>query len=266
MKLSRKNRINWYFVIGMLLLTRVFANVLDERLLPKTKLDAGVRNAIKASVGYAGLGLAVLIGVSAAGLDLSNIAIVAGALSVGIGFGLQSIVNNFVSGLILIFERPIKQGDWVVVGNEEGYVKKIKVRATELETFDRASVIIPNSDLISCTLKNWTHKSKVGRVEVSIGTSYDADEERVRELLISIALEHPAVFPRPKPYVLFIDFGASSLDFELRAYLRDVEDRLSVASDLRFSIIKAFRKEGIDIPFPQQDIYIKEIPVPEKGD
>ncbi|WP_421783371.1 DUF3772 domain-containing protein [Kiloniella litopenaei] len=246
--------------IGMLALTKVFANVLDERLLPKTKLDAGVRNAIKASVGYAGLGLAVLIGVSAAGLDLSNIAIVAGALSVGIGFGLQSIVNNFVSGLILIFERPIKQGDWVVVGNEEGHVKKIKVRATEIETFDRASVIIPNSDLISGTMKNWTHKSKLGRLEVRIGVSYDSDEEKVREILTKIATEHPGVLARPEPYVLFMDFGASSLDFELRCFLKDVENKMSVASDLRFSIRKAFQHEGIEIPFPQQDIYIKQAP------
>ncbi len=249
-----------FLFIGMLLITKVFANILDERLLPKTKLDSGVRNAIKASVGYAGLALAVLIGVSAAGLDLSNIAIIAGALSVGIGFGLQSIVNNFVSGLILIFERPIKQGDWVVVGNEEGYVKKIKVRATEIETFDRASVTIPNSDLISGTMKNWTHKSKVGRVSVKVGVSYDADEEQVRDLLVDIALKHPSVISRPSPYVLFVEFGGSSLDFELRAYLRDVEECLSVASDLRFAIRKAFKASGIDIPFPQQDIRIKEIP------
>uniref|UniRef100_UPI0026259F5C DUF3772 domain-containing protein n=1 Tax=uncultured Kiloniella sp. TaxID=1133091 RepID=UPI0026259F5C len=245
--------------IGMLALTKVFANVLDERLLPKTKLDAGVRNAIKASVGYAGLGLAVLIGVSAAGLDLSNIAIVAGALSVGIGFGLQSIVNNFVSGLILIFERPIKQGDWVVVGNEEGHVKKIKVRATEIETFDRASVIIPNSDLISGTMKNWTHKSKLGRLEVRVGVSYDADEEKVKDILTQIASEHSGVLTRPEPYVLFMDFGASSLDFELRCFLKDIENKMSIASDLRFSIRKAFQDEGIEIPFPQQDVYIKQV-------
>ncbi|WP_417455292.1 DUF3772 domain-containing protein [Kiloniella sp.] len=248
-----------FLFIGMLALTKVFANVLDERLLPKTKLDAGVRNAIKASVGYAGLGLAVLIGVSAAGLDLSNIAIVAGALSVGIGFGLQSIVNNFVSGLILIFERPIKQGDWVVVGNEEGHVKKIKVRATEIETFDRASVIIPNSDLISGTMKNWTHKSKLGRLEVRVGVSYDSDEEKVRDILTKIATEHPGVLSRPEPYVLFMDFGASSLDFELRCFLKDIENKMSIASDLRFSIRKAFQNEGIEIPFPQQDVYIKQV-------
>ncbi|KLN59619.1 hypothetical protein WH96_16345 [Kiloniella spongiae] len=246
--------------IGMLALTKVFAKLLDERLLPKTKLDAGVRDAIKASVGYAGLGLAVLIGVSAAGLDLSNIAIVAGALSVGIGFGLQSIVNNFVSGLILIFERPIKQGDWVVVGNEEGHVKKIKVRATEIETFDRASVIIPNSDLISGTMKNWTHKSKLGRLELRIGVSYDVDEEKVRDILTKIATEHSGVLPRPEPYVLFMDFGASSLDFELRCFLKDIENKMSIASDLRFSIRKAFQEAGIEIPFPQQDVYIKQIP------
>ncbi|MFD2205311.1 DUF3772 domain-containing protein [Kiloniella antarctica] len=246
--------------IGMLALTKVFANILDERLLPKTKLDSGVRTAIKASVGYAGLALAVLVGVSAAGLDLSNIAIIAGALSVGIGFGLQSIVNNFVSGLILIFERPIKQGDWVVVGAEEGYVKKINVRATEIETFDRASVIIPNSDLISGTMKNWTHKNKTGRVTVMIGVSYDSNEEQVRDLLVGIAQKHPSVISRPPPYVLLMGFGASSLDFELRVFLRDVEECVRVASDLRFSILKQLRENGIEIPFPQQDIRIKELP------
>ncbi|MCZ4282774.1 mechanosensitive ion channel [Kiloniella laminariae] len=243
--------------LGLLFVTKLFARFLEERLLPNTKLDSGVRNAIKASVGYAGLGLAVLMAVSVAGLDLSNLAIVAGALSVGIGFGLQSIVNNFVSGLILIFERPIKQGDWVVVGTEEGIVKKIKVRATEIETFDRASVIIPNSNLISGTMKNWTHKTKIGRISVLVGVSYDSDEEQVRDLLVELASAHPALLNKPGPYVLFTGFGASSLDFSLRAFLRDVEDSASVASDLRFAIRKAFREKGIEIPFPQHDLHIR---------
>jgi small-conductance mechanosensitive channel len=191
----------------------------------------------------------------ALGIDLQKIALVAGALSVGIGFGLQSIVSNFVSGLILLTERPIRVGDWIVAKGEEGFVRRIRVRATEVETFDRASVIIPNSDLISGVVKNWTHGNILGRVTVQVGVGYDSDPEKVREILLAIAAEHPSVLKEPAPFVLFTAFGDSALNFELRCIVRDIQQRLSVLSDLNFAILARFRAAEIEIPFPQHVVH-----------
>jgi small-conductance mechanosensitive channel len=246
------------FAIG-LVVTRILRQGLADKVLPKTRLDIGVRNSISVGAGYVGVVIAVLMAIGVLGIDLSNIAIVAGALSVGIGFGLQNIVNNFVSGLILLIERPIKVGDWVVVGATQGYVKQINVRATEITTFERASVILPNSELLSSAVTNWTHKDKIGRVEVRVGVAYGSDTEKVHEILIACAKAIPDVMSWPAPYVLFVDFGASSLDFEIRAYLRDVEKRIIVASELRFAVDKAFREAGIEIPFTQQDVHLRDI-------
>ncbi|MBK8210117.1 MAG: DUF3772 domain-containing protein [Rhodospirillales bacterium] len=238
---------------------------LSDRLLPRTRLDAGVQNSISVGAGYAGVVAAVLLAISVLGVDLSSLAIVAGALSVGIGFGLQNIVNNFVSGLILLIERPVKVGDWVVVGDQQGFVRRINVRSTELETFERASVILPNSDLLSNALVNWTHKNRIGRVDVRIGVDYGVDTEKVREVLLACARAHAEVMAWPQPFVLFLDFADSSLVFELRAFLRDVEKRLRVASDLRFAIEKACRKAGIAFPYPQSDIHLRDIDRLEKA-
>ena len=166
------------------------------------------------------------------------------------------MVNNFVSGLILLVERPIKAGDWVVVGSHEGKVKKVNVRSTEVETFQRASVIIPNADLISSPVVNWTHKNMLGRVEVRIGVAYGTDPRRVEEILLECAKAHANVIANPQPNVLFMDFGDSALIFELRAYIADVENRLGTASDLRFAINDDLIAAGIEIPFPQRVVHM----------
>lgn len=252
------------FLVG-LLVTRAIQRWLDQRMLPHTKLDVGIRNSLRTAFGYVGIIVAAAVGFTFMGLDLSNVALVAGALSVGIGFGLQSVVNNFVSGLILLAERPIKAGDWIVVGNEEGYVSKISVRATQIETFDRATVIVPNSDLISGVVKNWMHANMTGRIRVPVGVAYDSDPDQVREILLKCAEEHPAVLREPAPRVYFQDFGSSSLDFELRAYIGNVDAGLTVRSDLRFAILKALRAAGVEIPFPQQDLHLRDIDRIEKA-
>ena len=219
-----------------------------------------MRNSIRTGASYTAIILALLVAFAAAGVNFGNIAIVAGALSVGIGFGLQSIVNNFVSGLILLAERPIKVGDWVSVTAGEGTVTKINVRATEIETFDRCSIIVPNSSLISDAVQNWTHGDLMGRAKVLVGVSYDADPQQVHDILVKCAQDHPRAMAYPLPSVLFKDFGASSLDFEVRVFINDVNWVAFVASELRFSIHKALKEAGIEIPFPQRDVQRPRFP------
>ncbi|WP_295806726.1 mechanosensitive ion channel domain-containing protein [uncultured Nitratireductor sp.] len=244
------------FVVGYFV-TRWFQSWLDGKVMARSRMDSGVRNSIRTGIGYVGLVIAALIGVSAAGINLSNLALVAGALSLGIGFGLQNIVSNFVSGLILLAERPFKAGDWIVAGGVSGTVKKISVRATEIETFQRQSVILPNSELINAAVGNWTHRNKLGRMEIAIGVAYGSDVRRVHEILLEIAKAHPLVLKNPEPFVLFAGFGDSSLDFEIRVYLSDILMQLNVQNDIRFAIVDAFEAEGIEIPFPQRDIHVR---------
>ncbi len=249
------------FAVGLfaflIIVVRQLRHWLDNRMLPNTNLDIGLRTSISTAFSWSGIVLAALVAFSYLGLSLSNVTIVAGALSLGIGFGLQSIVNNFVSGLILLAERPIKAGDWIVVGADEGFVRRINVRATELQTFDSATVIVPNSSLISGTVTNWTLRDKVGRIIIPVGVAYESDPVVVRETLLDCAKAHEHVMPFPEPVVLFMNFGASSLDFELRCYLADIERGVRVRSDLRFAIHQALKEKGIEIPFPQTDINIK---------
>ncbi len=238
----------------LLMLTRLLQGSLDRRLFPHTRLDSGVQHSIRSALGYAGFTLAAMAGISTMGIDLSNLAIIAGALSVGIGFGLQNIVNNFVSGLILLIERPIKAGDWVVVGDHQGYVRKISVRATEITTFDRASVFIPNSSLISGAVMNRTYADKVGRVLLPLGIDYQADPELARDTLLTLARANPAVKEVPAPAVMMTGFGESAINLELICFVHDVDKVKSVTSDLCFAIHAAFRERGIAIPFPQREL------------
>jgi small-conductance mechanosensitive channel len=230
-------------------ITRLLSGGLNARLETQAGIDPGVRNSMVTGLTYAGYLLAIVAGVGVVGLDLSNLAIIAGALSVGIGFGLQNIVNNFVSGLILLIERPVKVGDWVVVGSREGYVRRINVRSTEIETFPRASVIIPNSELISQSVMNWTHRNRLGRIDIALNLSYAADLEKAREILMQCLTEHPDILSMPAPQVIFRDFGAGTLQFALRGHIADVEKRHLIESDLRFAIHKALKDSGVGLPY-----------------
>jgi small-conductance mechanosensitive channel len=244
---------------ALLFATRLVQRWLRDRVLQPPRVDAGIANSIDTVAGYVGTSIAALVAVSYAGLDITNLAIVAGALSVGIGFGLQSIVNNFVSGLILLIERPIRVGDWIVVGNEQGNVRRISVRATEIETFDRASLIVPNSELITSKVLNWTHRNMMGRVTLKVGADYAADPRKVMQILKTSADENPLVLKTPEPQVVFDGFGANSLDFTLRFVLSDLTRSGDVQSEVRIAILEGFRREGIEMPYSQHDVHLRDL-------
>jgi len=253
----------WSLVVLALLLTlsNWLKGRLDTKWLVKTRMETSAREALVTSFGYVAVIIAVLVALSVAGINFSNLAIIAGALSVGVGFGLQNIVNNFISGIIMLVERPVRNGDWIVVGGTEGYVQRISIRSTTIRTFDRADVIVPNSDLISGQVTNWTLGNTWGRAKVEVGVAYGSDIEKVIAILLDVANKHPEVFkgnPQlPDPYVLFLNFGDSSLNFELRAIIHDVNRRLHVISDINRAINAEFNKQGIEIPFPQRDIHFR---------
>jgi len=238
---------------------RLFQGWLDVQVLQPAGISGGVRHSIRTGVGYVGILIAALAAVSYAGFNLSSLAIVAGAFSIGIGFGLQNLVNNFVSGLILLAERPIRVGDLVVVGGEEGYVRKISVRSTEIETFDRAHVLIPNSSFVSDKVKNWTLRNSVRRVTISIGTAYGCNPRQVRDVLLKVARSNPDILRAPEPVVDLKEFGASSLNFVLYVFIDDISKTVRVRTDLSMAIFDAFADAGIEIPFTQTDVNIRNI-------
>jgi len=234
---------------------------IDKRWLRQITPDRGARDALVTVVGYTGFSISALVGLSISGVNITGIAVVAGALSVGIGFGLQAIANNFISGIILLFERPIKAGDFVSVGDVEGFVRKISIRATEIETLDNQDMLIPNSELISGRVTNWVLHNPYGRLIVKIGVAYGSDIEKVAAILEDSANQHEQVISDGRaspPKALFMGFGDSSLDFELRVRITDIKRRYDVLSDLNFSINQRFASENIVIPFPQRDLHIRD--------
>jgi len=243
----------------VLLLSRIKSGV-ENRWFNNSGLGKGSREVMSMVVWYCGLFIVIIIGLGVAGFDVTNLALIAGALSVGIGFGLQNIVSNFVSGLILLFERPVKNGDWVEVGDTVGLIEKVKIRATRIRTFDNAEILVPNSELLSHHVTNWTLSNSIGRITMKVGVAYGSDVQKVYDILDGIAKSHEQILQQA-PYkhkVLFREFGDSSLDFELRVMIKDIKQILDVHSELNFAIERSLREAGITIPFPQRDVHLIE--------
>jgi small-conductance mechanosensitive channel len=255
-------------MVALINLSNAIKRHLAQQWFNHMQLSRGANDAVVTITGYIGTIFAILIGLSIAGLELANLAIIVGALSVGIGFGLQNIVNNFVSGLILLFERPISRGDLIKVGDNLGHVKDISTRSTTIRTFDAADIIVPNSELISGQVTNLMRDDNYARITISIGVAYGSDTHKVMTLLEQIANEHPDVIKdkdNMKASVFFVNFGDNSLDFRLYCFVEDIGKRLRTQSDLNLSIDQAFRDANIDIPFPQRTVHLLNPPAPIDG-
>jgi potassium efflux system protein len=230
--------------------------MLTERVLLRRNVDHGVRMSVSRLLHYTVISVGFVMALVVLGIDLTKLTVLASALGVGIGFGLQTIVNNFVCGLILLFERPLRVGDTIELGGQWVKIAKIGLRSTTVRTFDQADVIVPNSDLITNQVTNWTLTDRHAREILAVGVAYGSDVMLVMRTLKECALAHPGVMKSPEPQVLFRNFGDSALEFELRAWVADVDTRLQVASDLHQDIDRRFREAGIVIPFPQRDLHV----------
>ncbi|MEM0939395.1 MAG: mechanosensitive ion channel domain-containing protein [Bacteroidota bacterium] len=254
----------FYFIFGFIILSflgRRFRDLLVNKILLKAHVDRGARNSIGliARVFFIFIGSIVII--QTAGIDLSSLSLLAGALGVGIGFGLQNITNNFISGIVILFEKPIKVGDRIVVGDTEGDVINISVRATTILTNENVSIIVPNSEFISSRVINWSHNDRNIRFDIPVGVSYNEDPQKVKELLMKVAIDNKNVLEYPEPLVFFDEFGDSSLNFTLAVWTSKYTDKPRILkTELYFEIFEQFKKEAIEIPFPQRDIHIKSKP------
>ncbi len=247
-------------IVVFLIIVRIFSwtqRWLRSKIFPATDMESSLQDSLSAGIGYIGMIMGFFISISVLGINFTNLAIVAGALSVGIGFGLQNIVNNFVSGIIILLERPIKVGDWIIINGNEGVVSRISFRATEIETFNKASILVPNAEIISNVLLNWTHNNHYGRVDIPVSVSYKSNVEQIKEILLTIASNNSKVLFVPQPQVIFLGIDEDSMKFELRFFVSDINDSVLISSDVRYSIVKKFKEENIQIPYRHQVMHIK---------
>lgn len=250
-----------YFLILVFLLFYLTAKIkkwVVYKLLANSKTDLGVRIAVGTILRYVVLVIGFIIVLQTIGLDLSAVTVLAGALGVGIGFGLQNITNNFVSGIIILFERPIKVGDRIEVGDVSGDVISISMRSTTIVTNDNISIIVPNSDFISSKVINWSHNDRNIRFNVTVGVSYNEDPEKIRKILLEVAEENDGILKEPKPDVLFQEYADSALVFILRVWTGEYINKPDVLkSQILYSTFKKFKEHKVEIPFPQRDLHIK---------
>ncbi len=245
-----------YFVVYYIM--RLILRLMETKVFPYTHFDQGTKDAISTVFGYAGLLFAIVMGVYALGISSTSLAFIVSAFTFGLSFGLKEIFNNFISGVILFIERPIKVGDWVDVAGESGVVKNIKLRATTVETFARKTLLIPNSQFITSVVCNDLY-NPIARSAITIEAGYDDNPEVIRDVLLAVAKAHKGVMKTPEPSVLFMDFNDSGLEFCLRFFCM-TEDRSTITSELRYAIVEAFSKAGLEMPYPKRDVYIKENP------
>lgn len=246
------------FLVLVIAASRGFRRLIKRVVLSKTSLDRGQQEAIATMTGYIVVLLGLVIGLQASGVDLSALTVIAGAVSIGIGFGLQNIANNFLSGLIILAERPIKVGDRIEVGSVTGEVVKISARSTSVLTNDDVTIIVPNSEFISNRVINWSHSAPRVRFHIPVSVAYGSDAKLVEKALLEVAAENPNVRKDPPPAVRFKEFGDSSLKFELYVWTSVLLHRQGrLRSELNFSIYERFRQAGIEMPFPQRDLHLK---------
>ncbi|HEY6903713.1 MAG TPA: mechanosensitive ion channel domain-containing protein [Candidatus Acidoferrales bacterium] len=248
------------FVVLLILASHMTMSVLQKRILTHTPLVEGQRYAVARVVSYLVFILGMIVGLQSLGVNLNSLVVVGGALGIGVGLGLQAIVSNFVAGLVLLVEQPLKLGDRVEVGGTFGDVVRLRGRSTWIQTNDNVVIIVPNSEFINQRVINWTANDRQVRICMPVGVGYGSDPKEVREILSRIATQHPDVLAEPAPEIILLDFGDSSLDFELRVWtVRQVQTPQRLKSDLYFAIFETFREKGIEIPFPQRDLHLKSI-------
>ncbi len=249
-------------LLGVVVVAGIFANFLRSRVLRLTGIDRGSREAIAILAKYSMIFVGTVVLLQLWGLDLSSLALLASALGVGIGLGLQNIAKDFGSGFILVFERPIQVGDFVSFGDFQGTVERIGARSTEIKTLDQISIIVPNSRFLEQEVINWSHRNPVSRIRLPVGVAYSSDPTKVKEILLEVGYRQPEVLSKPPPLVFFKGFGESSLDFELLVWIADPPKQLMIKSDLYFAIAAALQQHNIEIPFPQRDLHIRSSQLP----
>ncbi len=241
------------------LFSRVLRAVVSDYVFTKLQPDEGIRFAVARIIQYLFLFIGLLVLFQSVGLNLSTLTVLSGTIGIGLGFGMQNIIENFVSGIIILLERPIKVGDRIEMGSVSGDVMQISVRSTTIRTNSNITMIVPNSEFITSRVINWSHTDRLVRFEFPVGVSYKSDPNKVKLILLEVATEHTGVIKEPKPEVLFKGFGESSLDFELRVWTKTyTRFPLILKSELYYKIFDAFKAHGIEIPYPQRDLHIKE--------
>jgi small-conductance mechanosensitive channel len=250
-------------VLASIFVTRVFTRLILDRLLQKLHIKEGIRYTLRRLTEYLFILAGIIVAFQFVGVNLSGLAVVFGLLSVGIGFGLQTVTANFVAGLVLLFERPIKIGDRITVGDVEGDVEEISLRATKIRTLNNISIIVPNSQFVSSNIVNWSYGDLRIRLDIDVGVSYSSDLEVVLASLTEVALDNPNILKEPAPDVLFREFGESSWNMRLRVWIDNPHGHHQIRSDVNCAIVRKFREKAIEIPFPQRDLHVRSpLPLP----
>jgi small-conductance mechanosensitive channel len=255
-----------FILLIIVVFSRLFARKLVDRILIRLQIEEGTRYTFKRVIELVFILIGAIIAFQSIGINLSGLAVIFGLLSVGIGFGLQNITSNFVAGLILLFERPIKVGDRVTVGGIEGDVIDINIRSTTIRSLNNIDIIVPNSEFVSSQVVNWSHRDRKIRLDIEVGVSYNSDLDTVLRSLKEVALENPEILQNPEPDVHLREFGDSSWNMKLRVWIDNPKRHLVVRSDINCAIVRKFRENGVEIPFPQRDLHLRSpLPTPLLG-